>query len=77
MRYAFWKDAKFWTSVVDVVTYLLLYFVGKYSTASVVADVKTVWLAVQPIVVIIIAGWFQADSVALRLGDDVKHIVEK
>lgn len=77
MRYAFWKDAKFWTSVVDVVTYLLLYFVGKYSTASVVADVKTVWLAVQPIVVIMIAGWFQSDSVALRLGDDVKHIVEK
>lgn len=77
MKYVFYLDSKFWTATVDVVAYLLLFFVGKYGTPSLLEDVKTVWFAAQPVVLIVLAGLFQSDFEALREGLDVRHLVEK
>lgn len=46
----------FWTGVLDAVVALILYFVGKYAAPSIFEDVKFVILAVQPIILAIIAA---------------------
>jgi hypothetical protein len=76
MRYNFVLDQKFWTLFVDVVSGLILYFVGKYASASIFDDVKTFWLAIQPLIALVIAGMFQADSAALQAGKSVRHLVK-
>ncbi len=46
---------KFWIAVADCVSGLALYFVGKYVPAA-AEDLQTTWIALQPVLVILIAG---------------------
>jgi hypothetical protein len=74
MLYKPFLDQKFVTLAWDVAAGLALYFVGKYAPASIFEDVKTVFLALQPLVALVIAGMFQADSVALKAGSSLRHL---
>jgi hypothetical protein len=67
MTYNPFRDAKFLTAAVDVVVSLVLYFVGKYAGETILQDTKTIILALQPITLMLIAGFFQRDSVMIRL----------
>jgi hypothetical protein len=77
MKYNAFLDAKFWTLLVDSIVSALLFFFGKYSSPDVFDNVKFLIAAIQPIVVLILAGLFQAEAIALRAGIAVRHFVEK
>jgi len=68
MQYNFPSDPKFWTGLIDVVASLVLYFVGKYGAPDLLDDIKFVILALQPVAVVFLLGFFQADQAALLEG---------
>ena len=55
------KSAKFWTAVFDMVCSLSIYFVGKYAGAA-AADLKFIIAAIQPVFLMVIAGWAWEDA---------------
>ena len=63
---------EFWTAALDTVVALILYFVGKYAGAGIFEDVKFFILAVQPLILALIAKWFvervEVSIRALRVG---------
>ena len=63
------KSRKFWTAIVDVAVVLVLYFTGKYGSESLAEDMKTVIVAIQPVFVIVIAGFAYEDGQAKKAGN--------
>ena len=74
MTYQPFRDAKFLTALLDVVLSLALYFLGKYAGESIQTDAKTIILALQPITLMLIAGFFQRDSAAIAQGVLPRHL---
>ena len=62
-----WKSSKFWMVVFDFVTSTTLFFVGKYAGFA-AEDVGFLIGALQPVIVMIIAGIAIEDSAAFRAG---------
>ena len=75
MQYHFPSDPKFWTGLVDVVASLILYFVGKYGPAGLLDDMKFVIIAIQPVAIVFILGFFQADQATLMAGKTPRHLL--
>ncbi len=73
MTYNPFKDQKFRLGLLDAAVFLILYFAGKYASASLFEDFKTIFAVAQPLLVIWIANLFVADQVALRFGTQVAH----
>ena len=74
MTYSPFLDPKFLVALLDVVISLVLYFLGKYAGASVLADAKTVILALQPIALALIVGYLQRDQVAIKAGQPLAFL---
>lgn len=66
--YIWYKDPKVILGAIDTLIGLILYFIGKYGTAGLLEDIKTVFIAIQPMIVIIIGGIFQTQQAALKVG---------
>jgi len=77
MLYQPLKDRKFVALLADVCAALILYFAGKYASASLFDDIKIVFGLLQPLIALYIAGEFQADSIKLRQGNAPVHFMEK
>jgi len=76
MQYIFWKDSKFWLALFDGLVSLALFFVGKYSSASVLEDVKMGIVFIQPLFVIIIGSIFAGEIMAFQNGILPRHFKE-
>jgi hypothetical protein len=68
MTYNPLKDKKFITGAIDLLVFLVLYFAGKYAPVSLYDDLKTVFAAVQPLVLLWVAGQFQVEGAFIRQG---------
>ena len=77
MNYNPFKDKKFITTLIDVIFFLCLYFAGKYASVSIFDDIKTVFTAVQPLVLLAIANMFVGDAQALRAGIKLTFLKER
>jgi len=71
--YSPFKDAKFLTGLFDLVTALVIFFVGKYSGAA-LEDVKFVILSVQPVFVMLVIGFFQRDQAERDAGVQLRFL---
>jgi chromate transport protein ChrA len=60
------KSRKFLVLALDTVISLVLYFVTKYAAPSAVEDVKTVILALQPVVLVLIGAIAYEDGQAMK-----------
>jgi len=63
------QSRKFWTAIVDVAVVLILYFVGKYGSASFAEDMNTVIVAIQPVFIMVIGGIAYEDAAAKKAGN--------
>ena len=63
------KSRKFWTAIVDVAVVLILYFVGKYAAPGLAEDVNFIVAAMQPVFVMVIAGFAIEDAAAKKAGN--------
>ena len=72
MSYDFLRDIKFWTAVADTVFSLALYLIGKFAAPDLAEILNAVIVAIQPIVLAILAGMFQSQNAALAAGYNVK-----
>jgi hypothetical protein len=68
MPYQPLQDRKFVALLVDVFAALVLYFCGKYASASLFDDIKVIFGLLQPLIAIYIAGQFQAEAVSIQQG---------
>ena len=62
------QSRKFWTAIVDVAVVLILYFVGKYGSASFAEDMQTLIVAIQPVFIMVIGGIAYEDGQAKKAG---------
>ena len=62
------QSRKFWAAILDVAVTLILFFTAKYMPANTAEDVKVVIIAIQPIVVMYIAGVTIEDTAKLKAG---------
>ena len=76
MTYNPFKDPKFLTALLDALISAALYFVSKYAAPGVLDDVKFIIGAYQPIVAMLIAGYFQADAAAKSAGLQLPHLTK-
>ncbi len=60
------KSRKFLVLVLDTVVSLVLYFSAKYLAAGAVEDIKTVILALQPVVLVLIGAIAYEDGQAMK-----------
>ena len=60
------KSRKFLVLLLDTVVSLVLYFSAKYLAAGAVEDIKTVILALQPVVLVLIGAIAYEDGQAMR-----------
>ena len=74
MQYNPFKDPKFLTALVDVLISTALFFVGKYGAPALFDDLKFLIGAYQSIVILLIAGYFQADAASINKGILPPHI---
>ena len=74
MTYQPFKDAKFWTLVLDALVSLALYFIGKYASPSVFEDAKMLIGAIQPIAIALFVGFLQRDQALLVNGNLPKFL---
>jgi hypothetical protein len=58
------RSRKFWILVADVVCSTILFFIGKYASASMLEDVKFLIAAYQPVVLVLIGAIAYEDSAA-------------
>ena len=73
MKYNPLADKKFWIAFVDALTFLAIYFVGKYASIA-LDDLKTVFVTLQPLILIIITNMIVGDVQALNSGAEVPHL---
>ena len=62
------KSRKFWTAIVDVAAVLILYFIGKYGSASLAEDMKLIIITIQPVFLLVIGGIAYEDAAAKKAG---------
>lgn len=62
------KSAKFLTLILDVVISLILFFVGKYGSASLAEDIKFLIITIQPVFVALIASIAYEDASSKSAG---------
>ena len=60
------KSRKFLVLLLDTVVSLVLYFSAKYLAAGAVEDIKTVILALQPVVLVLIGAIAYEDGQAMK-----------
>ncbi len=60
------RSRKFLVLVLDTVVSLVLYFSAKYLAAGAVEDIKTVILALQPVVLVLIGAIAYEDGQAMK-----------
>ena len=53
---------KFWIAVVDVISGWVLYFIPKYLAPEAAQDIMTVYLSVQPVIVMLIGAIAYEDA---------------
>ena len=53
---------KFWLLILDTLISLVLYFVGKYATPTVLDDIKTLVVILQPVFIVVIAAIAYEDA---------------
>jgi uncharacterized membrane protein len=68
MQYKPFKDPKFVVALVDAVVFVAQFLLGRYLPAATYDVVNTVWLAFQPVVGIVLAQMFVAQSQELKAG---------
>lgn len=68
MKYSPLKDKKFLALAIDALVFLVLYFAGKYAAPTLADDIKIVFGAIQPIVLLWLASEFQAENEDMKRG---------
>jgi hypothetical protein len=77
MPYQPLQDRKFVALLVDVFAAGILYFFGKYASASLFDDIKVVFGLLQPLIALYIAGQFQVEAASIQQGIFPKQLGRK
>ena len=62
-----WQSRKFWLTVADLVVSVSTYFVTKYVNPDLSRDILFLLVAMQPVVIILIASYTYQNTVAMKV----------